>query len=350
MKKPLKKLNLALQGGGSHGAFSWGVLDRLLEEEDLHIQGISGTSAGAMNGAVLVHGYMENGRDGAKAALEAFWREVSVVGGFASPMHSTPLSAWQEGWNLDHSAGYSWFDMMSRVFSPYELNPLNINPLKTVLERVIKIESLQACSTIQLFVAATSVHSGQPRVFGCEEMTIDVLLASACIPFLFQAVEIDGEPYWDGGYMGNPVIWPLVYNTPVEDVLLVQINPLYRAETPKRAYEIINRLNEINFNSSLIAEMRAINFVARLIKDNKLDDKKYKDVRMHMVSLPGEMLHLNASSKLNTSWEFFMELRDMGRLQAEDWLKHHKAHIGQKATVNIAETFLKPRKPKGKKG
>lgn len=341
---PPYRINLALQGGGAHGAYTWGVLDRLLDEESLIIDSISGTSAGAMNAAVLVDGYHKGGRAGAKAALAHFWKEVSALGAF-SPLQQTPLEQLGEGWNLDWSLSYSWMDLMSRLFSPYQLNPLNLNPLRWVLESCIDFKKLQKTDEMRLFITATAVHTGQPRVFKCSEVTADAVLASACIPFLFQAVEIGGEPYWDGGYMGNPALWPLIYKSRTQDILLVQINPLRRDETPKNAYDIINRLNEISFNSSLIAEMRAINFVDRLIGEHKLDSKHYKRMRMHMIEAHSDVQELNASSKLNATWPFFCFLREKGRQRAENWLRAHLPDVGKRSSVNIREMFLGGKKP-----
>lgn len=331
-----KTINLALQGGGAHGAYTWGVLDRLLQEESLTIEGISGTSAGAMNAAVMVSGYAQNKRDGARAALENFWRRISESGTFSPLQGISFLSMW----NLDWSPAYFGLDMLSRLFSPYDLNPLNFNPLRDVLEKTLNVEALQDCHAMKLFIAATHVPSGQARVFKGKEVTIDAVLASACLPFLFQAVEIDGEPYWDGGYMGNPVIWPLIYETKCEDVLLVQINPLHRPGVPRSASEIINRMNEINFNASLIAEMRAIDFVKRLIDDGKLDRKQYKDMKVHLIYSPEELKELNASSKMNASWDFFLYLHGIGFDAADRWLRENLSAVNVKSTLDIREKFL----------
>lgn len=339
-RKPANKhINFALQGGGSHGAYSWGVLERFLEEEDLTIEAISGTSAGAMNAAVMVNGYMKGGREGAKKLLEKFWRRISDAAAF-SPMSKSPVERMITGWNMDSSPTYHWFDMMSRIFSPYELNPLNVNPLKLILDEMLDMELYSHEHSIKLFVTATHVTSGQAHVFSNKEITSDVLLASSCIPLMFQAVQVNGEYYWDGGYMGNPAIWPLIYHSRSEDVVLVQINPIHNDKIPKTAPEIINRLNEITFNSSLIAEMRAIDFVSRLIHRNKLSEEQYKDMRMHLIYSRDEMVHLNASSKVNADWGFFMHLRDIGRKAAEDWLKKNKAQIGVKSTFDIRDKFL----------
>jgi NTE family protein len=334
-----KTINLALQGGGAHGAYTWGVLDRLLEEETLSIEGISGTSAGAMNAAMLVNGYMHNGRDGAKQYMETFWHRISESAAY-SPLHKSPMERMMTGWNMDYSPAYYMFDVMSRLFSPYMLNPLNINPMRYILDDMIDLDAMRSCSLIRLFIAATHVESGQVRIFQCDELSTDVLLASACIPFMFQAIEIEGEHYWDGGYMGNPAIWPLIYQCSSPDIMLVQINPIHHDKLPKTAHDIINRLNEISFNSSLIAEMRAIDFVSRLIEKGSLSEDEYKKVRMHLIYSPTHMHNLNASSKVNADWDFFRYLRDIGRKSAEDWIKAHWKDIGVRSSVNIREKFL----------
>lgn len=344
-----KKINLALQGGGAHGAYTWGVLDRLLEEEKIIIEGISGTSAGAMNAAMLVNGYMQGGNTGAREMLAKFWRRISDAAAH-SPLHKNPLERMLTGWNMDLSPSYHFFDFLSRVFSPYELNPLDYNPMRQIIEDILEPKSLQSCSMIKLFVAATHVGSGQARVFHCHEITVDVLMASTCIPFLFKAVEIEGEDYWDGGYMGNPAIWPLIYNCDSEDVVLVQINPLHRSGTPNTASEIINRVNEITFNSSLTAEMRAIEFVSRLIDAGKLSDEEYKNMRMHLIYSPDEMKHLNASSKMNADWDFFKHLHEIGYEAADEWLRQNWKDVGKKSTLDIRNKFLRTPHPEKSMG
>ena len=334
------KLNLALQGGGAHGAFTWGVLDRLLDEHDIEIAGITSASAGAMNAAVLASGYAEGGRETAKIKLHEFWYQISVAaGGAYIPNQPSPLE-WVAEWpGLEWLSALKPMDALTRVFSPYEMNPFNYNPLREVLNKLVDVPALQK-SAIHLFVTATNVETGQPRIFTTHEVSIDVLLASACLPFVYQAVEIEGVPYWDGGYVGNPSIWPLIYKTTCPDVLLVQINPLNRPGTPRNATDIIDRLNEISFNSSLIAEMRAINFVKRLISDGYLSGKTYTNVHMHMVTPPGDMQCMTASSKMNANWQFFEMLHAAGRLQMDEWLRKHKKALGKHSTVNIEETFL----------
>ncbi|MBX3487732.1 MAG: patatin-like phospholipase family protein [Candidatus Paracaedibacteraceae bacterium] len=340
MSKTPKKINLALQGGGAHGAFTWGVLDRLLEESDIEIEGISGTSAGAMNAVVLAEGMTDGGRLAAKTALQSFWWEISLLGNVFNPIKKTMAEKMEDPWNLDWSLSYTYHELMSRILSPYQSNPLNINPLKWVLEK--KIDFKKLCdSPIKLFIAATSVTTGRPRIFKHDEITLDSLLASACIPFIFQAVKIDDDYYWDGGYMGNPVLWPLVYRCSSQDILLIQINPLIRKEIPYTSNDIINRLNEITFNSSLISEMRAINFVSKLIEKGKLSPDEYKDIKMHIIKQDNIQSELNASSKLNTNWDFFQHLKKAGYTTTEIWLKENKKLISEKSSIDIFETFLK---------
>lgn len=331
-----KKLNLALQGGGAHGAFTWGVLDRILEDPRLAIDGISGTSAGAMNAVVLADGYSKNGAEGARKALEAFWQAVSDEAK-RSPLQRSPIDMVLGQWNMDTSPGLVMLDLLSRVASPYTLNPLNINPLQALIDEQVDFNDVRRCSDIKLFIAATNVHTGKVRVFRTNEIDADVVMASACLPNMFQAVEIDGVPYWDGGFMGNPVIFPLIYDTDSLDVLLVQINPIERKTTPRSAREIFNRMNEITFNSSLLRELRAIEFVSRLIEQEKLDQNRYKKVLLHRIGGADELEHLSASSKLNAEWDFLTHLRDIGRDAAGKWLDSHFNDIGINGTVDLVE-------------
>jgi NTE family protein len=346
------RVNLALQGGGSHGAFTWGVLDRLLDDDGLDFSGLSGTSAGALNGAVLLSGYAqgfeESGDDGlarkqAQKSLHDFWRDVSQHGPLFSPLSIQSNGLLKNQFNFDQFPAYQWLNLFMRSFSPYEFNPLNLNPLKDVLRRHVKEEALHTgCKRcgIPLFVTATSVHTGQARVFTAEELSLDALMASACLPFVFQAVEIDGEPYWDGGYTGNPALYPLIYNTDLSDIMLVRINPLRRDDNPTRSIDIIDRLSEITFNASLISEMRAISFVKRLLKDDKLDPGRYKNLHMHMVADDAGMTPFNASSKFNTDWAFLQELYHLGHRSATQWLAEHRDQVGKRSTFDIESVFL----------
>jgi NTE family protein len=332
-------LNLALQGGGAHGAFTWGVLDRLLEEPGLAIEGISATSAGAMNAAVMAGGYVEAGRAGARAALDEFWRRVGQLGRF-SPLRGGPLDLLAKAWNLEPTPTQMAFETLTRVLSPYQFNPLNWHPLRDILSQSIDFGALADSDQIKLFVSATNVRSGKIRVFHHNELNAEVLLASACLPFLFQAVEIDGEAYWDGGYMGNPAIYPLIYNCASPDVAIVQINPLVRDEVPKTAPEILDRVNEISFNSTLMREMRSIAFVTRLIEQKALDPARYKKMYIHVIEAEAEMGDFGANSKLEASHGFLRRLRDIGRRAAEDWLAAHYADIGVASSIDIEERFL----------
>jgi len=328
-----KKINLALQGGGAHGAFTWGVLDWFLEDSRFAIDAITGTSAGAMNAVVLASGLETGGEDGARENLETFWREVSREAQL-SPIQRSPIDMFFGEWSLDHSPSYLFFDVVSRFASPYEFNPLNVNPLRDVVASVVDFDRVHCCSAVKLFIAATNVFTGKIRVFREKEVTLDSVMASACLPQLFQAVEIDGEPYWDGGYMGNPPLYPLFYGTETPDVLLIQINPTERRQVPKTAREIVNRLNEITFNSTLLRELRAIDFVTRLIEEGSLSGEDYTKVHMHRISA-GELKPLQASSKMNAEWSFLTHLRDLGRETAKDWLDRHFDDIGKRSTFDL---------------
>jgi NTE family protein len=333
-----KSINLALQGGGSHGAFTWGVLDHFMEDGRVSIEGISGTSAGAMNAAILAQGYMDGGADGAREALEQFWRQVAYMGRF-SPIKRSPFGVLTGRWDLDDSPAYMMIDLFSRVASPYDTNPLNINPLRDLVESTIDFEKVRACNVLKLFVAATNVHTGKIKVFEREELTADMILASACLPTVFQAVEIDGVPYWDGGYVGNPPMYPLFHSTKSKDILIVQINPIERNETPKSAQDIQNRVNEISFNSSLLRELRGIDFVTRQLQENKLDRNRYSEILVHRIEASEQINPLSASSKMNSEWAFLTHLRDIGRESAKAFLDQHYESLGNKSTLNLRREF-----------
>ena len=338
MAKAAKPINLGLQGGGAHGAFTWGALDWLLESELFSIEALSGTSAGAMNAVVIAAGLHTGGREGAREALHRFWKAVSARA-WLSPIKRTPIDMIMGQWSLDLSPSYLAFDLASRFSSPYEFNPLNVNPLREVVEETVDFDAVNACRTIAVHVAATNVHTGKIRVFSGEEIDCDAVMASACLPHLFQAVEIDGIPYWDGGYMGNPPLFPLFTREGTGDTVLVQINPVERAETPKSAREILNRLNEITFNSTLLREMRAIEFVTRLIEDGRLDTQDYQRVRIHRIAAD-ELKPLQASSKVNAEWRFLTYLRDIGRKAAEDWATAHYDNVGVRSSVDLRAEFM----------
>jgi NTE family protein len=335
-----KSISLALQGGGAHGAFTWGVLDRLIEDERLVIDGISGTSAGAMNGAMVAYGYDAGGRDGARAALERFWRRVSEAWLF-SPFQPSWLDR-LFGWGgLDYSFGYQTFDTLSRFYSPYQFNLLDLNPLRDILAEVCDFTRVRRKRTIKLYACATNVLSGKIRVFEPEEITPDALVASACLPQLFRAVVIDGEPYWDGGYLGNPALYPLMHGCAAQDIVLVQVNPINIAAVPTTAREIADRVNEISFNATMMREMRSVHFVTKLIEERRLKDRDHlRMIRFHMIEAEQTMARLGASSKLNGEWDFLCELRDLGRERAAAWLEANIDAVGRTSTLKVDEVFV----------
>jgi NTE family protein len=327
-------VDFALQGGGAHGAFTWGALDRLLEEPWLRIDGISGTSAGAMNAAVLADGHAKGGADGARAALENFWRRVSNAA-VLSPLRRTPLDILLGRWTLDHSPVFLAMDLMARVFSPYDLGPGGTNPLRDILAESVDFARL-AQASIKLFITATNVRTGRGRVFRNGEITPDVLLASACLPTLFQAIEIDGEGYWDGGYSGNPTITPLVRECNSKDTVLVQINPVERPGLPRSARDILNRLNEVSFNAVLLKELRMIALLRQVAQPDNSENAKWADMRIHRIS-SDVMVELGYSSKLNAEWEFLCMLRDEGRRAGDAFLTAHHEDLGRRSTFDLDE-------------
>jgi len=332
-----KRINLALQGGGAHGAFTWGVLDYLLEDGRLEIEGISGTSAGAVNAVMFADGMARGGKAEARQRLADFWRAASL-GGNLPPLQRAVIDRLFSFMPVEDSPAKLWLGTFSRFLSPYDINPLNINPLRDLIERFVDFEAVRACDRLELFVSATNVQTGRVKVFARDQISSDVVMASACLPFLFQAVEIDGVPYWDGGYMGNPVIFPLFRTTRTDDVLVVQINPIVRYETPTTAQQIMNRVNEITFNSSLLAELRAIEFVGRMVDQGRLPrgsgPDEYRRIHVHRVALDGGG-KLDAASKLNTDFDFFEMLRDDGRRAAAAFLDAHFDDIGARSTIDL---------------
>ena len=333
-----KKVNLALQGGGAHGAFTWGVLDAILEDGRLDIEAISGTSAGAMNAVVFAQGYLENGRAGARKRLAEFWEAISNQGSF-SPIQRQALDAITKPWGMQESPAYWWLDFVTHYASPYEFNPLDINPLRDLLEKMIDFKKVRACKQLELFVAATNVQTGKVAVFKRDELTADHVMASACLPFLFRAVEIGGASYWDGGYMGNPALFPLIYETGCQDMIIVQINPIERSGTPRTAREIQDRVNEITFNGMMLRELRAIEFVQRLIDEGKLAPPEYMKAFVHRIDGAEPLKAYSAASKLDASWESVQQMRDIGRTAAHEWLVAHYNDVGQRNTLDLRAAF-----------
>jgi NTE family protein len=332
-----KVVNLALQGVGSHGAFTWGVLDRLLEEERLGFDGISATSAGAVNGAVFAYGMAVGGREAAKTALNRYWRRVAAMA-FASIFQPVPFDKMRGKFGLDYSPGYLFVDMLSKFLSPYQLNPLNYLPLKNLLEEIVDFELLRRQPAVKLFVSATNVRSGKVKVFGSEEIHADHVVASSCQPLMMRAVEIDGEHYWDGGFMGNPAIFPVIYGCQARDIIIVHLTPTERQENPTTSGAILTRMQEVAFNSSLMREMRAVAFVTKLIDDGKLVEVK----RMLIHSIDGEdvIASLSDSSKMNCDLDFLTYLHRIGRERADEWLRSNFDRLGVETTVDLQSRYL----------
>ena len=337
-------VDLALQGGGSHGAYTWGVLDRLLEDERLEFAGVSGTSAGAMNAVAMAAGLMEGGRDGARAALRRFWMQVGAHSPFAMwppGWDAAPVMAPWSGWVRDVTAW--WGRSAAQALSPYGFNPLNLNPLRRILSDTVDFDRVRGCHKTRLFIAATRVSTGELRVFRQDELTAEVVLASACLPMLFQAVEIDGEPYWDGGYAGNPSLMPLIEESPADDLLLVQINPRRRDDVPRQVPDILDRINEITFNASLLKELRSLQRLKVLMAEGAPRDgqqartlySRVEALRVHRIDADHALRDLGASSKLRTDPAFLERLFTLGRAAATDWLDRHRDDLGRRATLDL---------------
>ena len=335
-----KSINLALQGGGAHGAFAWGVCDRLLESERVHLNAITATSAGAMIAAVLAHGMYKGDDQGARDALDEFWEGVSrLKSPFDIPITGAipGMAEFQQFWSQQAMSA------VTSAFSPYQLNPMNWNPLRDLIGDLVDFDAMRECTKIKLFVSATNVRSGKVKVFSKEELTVDACMASACLPHLFQAVEIDGEAYWDGGYIGNPSLWPLFYETDVQDLLLVHINPINRREVPTTTAEIENRMNEITFNASLLKEMRAVAFVQKLLREGWIKDEyrdQLSDIRYHAIRADDALKDYPLPTKFNTDIGFLRELKAIGRQSAEDWINDAFASLGKRGTVDLRDEFL----------
>ncbi|HLT27048.1 MAG TPA: patatin-like phospholipase family protein [Zeimonas sp.] len=344
---PRHELDLALQGGGAHGAFTWGVLDRLLEDDRIGFAGISGTSAGAMNAVVLAAGWAASGRAGAREALRTFWSEVAATARRATPFDrglfgaflGNPLAAW--------SGLGQYYDLVGRMLSPYQFNPLNYNPLRDIVARVVDFDAVRRSEVPRLFVAATQVSTGRLRIFRNPELSLDALMASACLPTLFHAVEIDGEAYWDGGYTGNPSLFPLIGETPADDLLLVQINPSRRDTVPTDAASILDRIDEITFHGSLIKELRTVAMLQRLVR---MEARACRDpsiariasLRVHRLDGGEHLARFGRLSKADTDWSFLLELHGSGRAQADRWLREHFDDLGRRSTVDLEAEFLLP--------
>jgi NTE family protein len=337
-----KLINLALQGGGAHGAFTWGVLEHLLEDGRLTVEGISGTSAGAVNAVMLADGLLRGGPEEARKRLADFWRAASL-GGDLPPLQRAVAERLFSLVPQPTSPTFNWLAAWSQYLSPYDLNPLNINPLKDLIERFVDFEGLRADKR-QIFIAATNVQTGRLHIFPRAKISAEAVMASACLPAVFRAVQIDGVPYWDGGYLGNPVLYPFFRSTATEDVLVVQINPLLRRKLPTSTREIMGRVNEITFNSSLLAELRAIEFVNRLIEQGRVPHgtgpKEYRQIKVHRIVLEGLGERFSSASKLRNDYESFDLLRKLGHRAARRFLDAHYEDIGVRSSIDLkAEVY-----------
>jgi NTE family protein len=332
-----KSINLALQGVGSHGAFTWGVLDRLLEDERLGFDGISATSAGAVNAVVLAYGLAVGGREGAKRSLDRYWRRLAemVSGSIFQP---SLLDKMYGNFGLDHSPGFVFVDTLSQIFSPYQLNPMNYNPFKELLEEVIDFEVLRRQRAVKVFLCATNVRSGKVKIFPSEELRSDHVVASSCQPLMMHAVEIDGEYYWDGGFMGNPALFPIIYACEARDIVLVRLTPTERAESPTTSRDILSRMQEVTFNSSVMREMRVVAFVSKLIDDGKIADGKR--ILLHTIDGEDVIGGLSNSSKLNGDWDFLQRLYEIGRERADAWLNSTFDRLGVETTIDLQSKYL----------
>ncbi len=343
-------VNLALQGGGSHGAFTWGVLDALLEDGRVALDGISGTSAGAMNAVALAHGFATSQgrlnadpREAARQSLASFWEGIVNLGALSEAQRA-PFDVLFGRVGVTDSPAGLWANAVSNFWSqtvsPYQSNPFDINPLRKFLKQQVDFDQLARLKGLKVFVVATRVSTGKAEVFSGRRLTVDAVMASACLPMLFQAVEIEGDHFWDGGYSGNPAIHPLIFHCDSSDIILVQINPIKRDKLPTSGAAIMDRVNEITFNAALIAEMRAIDFVKRLLAEGKLDPTHYKNILMHRIDGGEKLEALTASTKTSVTAKLINELRDMGRASAKAWLHKHFDALGVEGTVNIAHDYL----------
>lgn len=339
-----KTIDIALQGGGSHGAFTWGVLDRLLELDDLEIKGISGTSAGAMNAIALAQGLSEGGPERARELLRTYWERVGEMARI-SPFRRSWWDKMSGSWSLENSPGFLMSQFVQQVASPYQFNPLDINPLEDLVRECFDFEAINAKQGPKVFLSATNVRTGRAKIFRQPDISVEAVMASACLPNLYKAVEIDGEAYWDGGYMGNPPLFPLVDETDVRDIVIVQINPLERPNVPKTPYEIMNRLNEITFNASLTKEIRSLGFLWELIHHENLEREAYRDARLHRIEAQDAMCALSVSSKMNVEKAFLDHLFKIGRETAQKWIDTAYPEVGKRSTWLPREAFEESLKP-----
>jgi NTE family protein len=339
LRPGVKPISLALQGGGSHGAFTWGVMHRLMSDPNIYIDGISGTSAGAMNAVVFADGFLRGRRQGAIDALERFWGRIAKLNGMPRSI-VRGIPGLSDGWTVDNDPSFMMMDIVTRLWSPAQLNPMKLNPLRDLLDELVDFDGLRARPDVKLFVTASNVRTCKSRLFRTPELTSQVLMASACLPMLFEAVEIDGDFYWDGGYLGNPAIYPLIHECASCDVVIVQINPLTRPEVPTTSREILNRINEMTFNASLVREMAGVATITKLVESGKLNDDRYTAVRFHQISAEEELAKYGALSKMNTERSFLEHLHRLGYETADKWIAENHQRIGWESTLDVLDTYV----------
>jgi len=332
-----KVVNLALQGGGSHGAFTWGVLDRFLEEKRLAFEGITATSAGAVNAVALADGLAVGGREAARESLRTYWKTVAALSA-QGVFRPSPLDKVSRGHGLEHSPGYLFMESLTYFASPYQMNPFNYNPLRDMLAETINFKRVREQQAVKLFICATNVETAKVKIFHGNELDVDHVLASTCLPLMMQAVKIDGSCYWDGSFTGNPAIFPLIYECEAPDIVMVHITPAGRPGAPTTSPSIMNRMQEISFNVSLIREMRTIAYVTKLAETNHLADVARRFV--HLIEAEDLIRELDWSSRLNGDWDFLMQLHDMGRARADQWLAANFDQIGVKSTVDLQAKYF----------
>lgn len=329
-ERSVKKVAIAMQGGGAHGAFAWGIMDRLLEEDDLYFEGASGTSAGGMNAASLIDGVIHGGNAGARAKLNDYWRGMAELSKTISPYQLNPIDKYNKYYNLDRSPGPILMNILGEFLSPYQMNPTNYNPFEDYLRNFFDFQAIRENKEHKIFLGATHVKTGKVKIFSNDQFCPDALMASACLPFLYQAAKVDGEYYWDGGYIANPAIYPLIYDCEAKDIILIQLTRTHCAELPKTHAEIKDRYKEITYNNCLVREMRSIKHITELIDKGIIKDPSIKRVNMHLIKNEDAFRGLNLTSALNTDWDFLQMLKEAGRSTADNWLKSNKKNIGSK--------------------
>lgn len=336
-----KRMSVAMQGGGAHGAFTWGVLDRLLQEKDIVIEGVSGTSAGGMNAMAVAQGIIEGGNEGARELMNRYW-QINADAGKTSIFKPGVLDILAGKYTMHNSPGFLMFDFLCKIMSPYQMNPLGTNPLKNIVEELFDFDKLNESTAVKVFLAATHVYTGKIKVFTNleKELCTEALLATACLPTIFAAVMVKGEYYWDGGYTGNPVIYPLIYDCDTPDIMLIKLNPTHRNRLPITAAEISDRMNEITNNTSIMREMRSMHFISHLIDGGYIEPGKLKRCHVHLIEDEAVFQDLGWSSKLNTDMEFLKHLFDAGRVAADKWLEKNYDKIGKETTASVAEEFV----------